>query len=219
MKIKYLGHSSFLLTTGDGTRIVTDPYEPGSYDGAVKYRPIKEEADVVLISHGHPDHNYSAGVPGSFTVLDKPGENTVSGVNILGVPAFHDSSRGSERGEVVIFRIEADGLSVCHLGDLGHTLDGGTVDSLMPVDILLVPVGGFFTVGGEEIDAIIDALEPKLVIPMHFKTDGVDFPIAPVENFLSGRKDVTWEGASEVDVSASALPEGVLVLNPANLPQ
>ena len=218
MKIKYIGHSAFLLTTGDGTRIVTDPYEPGSYDGGVKYRPIGEEADVVLVSHGHPDHNYPAGVPGSFTVLDKPGENTVSGVNILGVPAFHDSSGGAERGEVVIFRIEADGLSVCHLGDLGHTLGEGIAADLKPVDVLLIPVGGFFTVGKEEVDSLIATLEPRLVIPMHFKTAGVDFPIAPVDDFLAGREGVQRDGRSEIELSTTDLPRGILVLEPANLP-
>lgn len=218
MKIKYFGHASFLVTTDNGTRIITDPYEPGSFDGAVMYRPIGEEADIVLVSHGHPDHNHTASVGGNPQVVDESGANNVKGIPILGVPTYHDTSGGSERGSNIIFRFEADGLVLCHLGDIGHTLDDETTRQLKPVDILMMPVGGFFTIGSSEADSLINSLMPGLVIPMHFKTEGVDFPIAPVNDFLSGRKEVLWEEGSEIDVTAGNLPEGVMVLNPANLP-
>jgi len=218
MKIKYIGHSCFLVTTDDGTRIITDPYEAGSYDGAVKYRPVGEEADIVLVSHGHPDHNHTAGVSGNPRVVDEAGAKNVRGIDILGISTYHDTSEGAERGSNIIFRFEADGIALCHLGDIGHTLDGATAHQLRPVDILMMPVGGFFTIGSDEADSFIDALMPGLVIPMHFKTEGADFPIAPVDDFLSGRKEVLWEGESEVEVTAGNLPEGVMVLNPANLP-
>ncbi len=218
MKIKYIGHSTFLLTTSDGTRIITDPYEPGSYDGAVKYKPVGEEADIVLVSHGHPDHNHIASVSGTFEVVDQPGETVARDIRLLGISTYHDTSEGSERGENIIFRMEVDGLSVCHLGDLGHTLGEGVAVDLKPVDVLLLPVGGFFAVGSAEADPLIAALEPKLVIPMHYKTDGVDFPIAPVDDFLSGREGVQRPGGSEIEFSAADLPKGILVLEPANLP-
>ena len=218
MKIKYIGHACFLVTADNGTRIITDPYEPGSYDGAVKYRPVGEEAEIVLVSHGHPDHNHIASVSGNPLVVDEAGANTVDGIKILGVSTYHDTSQGSERGGNIIFRFEVDGLALCHLGDIGHTLDDATAHQLRPVDILMLPVGGFFTIGSHEADSLIDSLMPGLVIPMHFKTEGVDFPIAPVNEFLAGRKEVLWEGESEVEVTAANLPEGVLVLNPANLP-
>jgi L-ascorbate metabolism protein UlaG (beta-lactamase superfamily) len=218
MKIKYVGHACFLVTTGGGTRIITDPYESGSYDGAVKYRPVDDAADIALVSHGHPDHNHVAGVPGSPRVVDEPGKTAARDVSILGVPCWHDTSGGSERGANIIFRIEADGLSVCHLGDLGHPLDTGTADSLLPVDVLLLPVGGFFTVGNEQADGIMGALSPKLVIPMHYRTAGVDFPIAPVEDFLEGRDGVRYGEGSEVEFLQDDLPGGILVLEPANLP-
>jgi L-ascorbate metabolism protein UlaG (beta-lactamase superfamily) len=218
MKIKYIGHSCFLVTMQNGTRIITDPYEPGAFDGAVKYRPVGEEADIVLVSHDHADHNHIASVSGSPRVVDEAGANTVDGINILGVSTYHDTSGGSERGSNIIFRFEADGLALCHLGDIGHTLDDATAHQLRPVDILMLPVDGFFTIGSDEADALIDSLMPRLVIPMHFKTEGVDFPIAPVDDFLSGRKEVIREGESELEIFPGKLPEGVLVLNPANLP-
>ncbi len=218
MKIKYIGHSCFLVTTDNGTRIITDPYEPGCYDGAMRYRPVGEEADIVLVSHGHPDHCHVESVSGHPKVVQKAGAAAVEDVNILGVSTYHDTSEGSERGTNVIFRLEADGLSLVHVGDLGHTLDEATAHQLKPVDILMMPVGGFFTIGSEEMDALIDALQPGLVIPMHFKTAAVDFPIAPVDDFLSGRGKVVRQGESEVEVDAFSLPEGILVLEPANLP-
>ena len=218
MKIKYIGHSCFLVTTGSGTRIITDPYEPRAFDGALKYRPVGEEADIVLVSHDHADHNHTASVSGNPRVVEEAGANNIEGINILGVSTYHDTSEGSERGANIIFRFEADGLALCHLGDIGHTLDDATAKQLEPVDILMLPVGGFFTIGSKEVGSLIDSLMPRLVIPMHFKTDGVDFPIAPVDDFLSGRKGVVREGASEVEVTASSLPEGVLVLEPAKLP-
>ena len=218
MKIKYIGHACFLLTTDSGTRIITDPYEPGSFDGAVKYKPVGESADIVLVSHGHADHNHIASVSGDPRVLDEAGASTVEGIDILGVATYHDTSGGSERGTNIIFRFEADGLALCHMGDIGHTLDDAAAHQLRPVDVLMLPVGGFFTIGSDDMDTVINLLMPRLVIPMHFKTEGVDFPIAPVDDFLSGRKEVLWEGGSEVEFTAKNLPEGVMVLNPANLP-
>lgn len=218
MKIRYIGHACFLLTTADGTRIITDPYEHGSFDGAVKYRPVEEEADIVCVSHDHADHNHVAGISGDPAVVREAGTRTLEGVRILGVSTYHDTSGGSERGTNTIFRLETDGLALCHLGDLGHTLDDATAQQLRPVHVLFVPVGGFFTIGGSEADALVDALMPELVIPMHFKTEGVDFPIAPVDGFLAGKTEVQRPGSSEMEVTAGSIQGGVAVLEPANLP-
>lgn len=218
MRIKYIGHSCFLIESADGTRIVTDPYEPGCFDGALKYKPVSEDGDIVLVSHDHADHNWFSGVGGNPEVVSEAGGRTVKGVEILGVPSYHDTSQGSERGSNILFRFTVDGLAVCHLGDLGHTLKDDSAAQLKPVDILLMPVGGFFTIGREEADAIIDALSPRLVIPMHFKTDGVDFPIAPVGDFIAGREGVTISGGSEVVLTVDDFPGGMLVLDPAAMP-
>lgn len=218
MKIKYVGHACFLITSDGGTRIITDPYESGSYDGAVKYRAVKDEADLVLVSHGHPDHNDPGSVPGSPAVIDTAGEHRFGDIDILGIEVYHDTEKGAERGENIIFRMNVDGLNIVHSGDLGHTLDPGAVAAIGAVDILLLPVGGFFTVGSEEADDIIGALKPGLVIPMHFKTAGVDFPIAPVENFLEGRSDINRLAGSEVEIDPASPPVGIMVMEPAALP-
>lgn len=218
MKIRFIGHSCFLVTAGDGIRIITDPYEPGCYGGALKYRPIVDEADIALVSHSHPDHCAADKVPGKPRVIDREGAASFGPVEVLGVQVWHDASGGSERGKNIIFRVRADGLSLCHMGDVGHRLEAATAARLLPVDVLFLPVGGHFTADSDSLDDIIRALEPRLIIPMHFKTPGVDFPIAPVENFLEGRKGAMRPGSSEATLAAGDIPRGILVLEPANLP-
>jgi len=219
MKITWLGHSCFLLEgAGGGPRVLTDPYEHGAFGGGVRYLPITDPADVVTVSHSHPDHNFVRGVPGRHTAVLTSGSHRAGGVEILGVPAFHDAARGARRGGIVLFRIVLDGVASVHLGDLGHLLEERTVKALSPVDVLLLPVGGNFTVGPEEAGKVAESLSPRLVIPMHFKTPGVDFAIAPVDDFLQPRKDVTRSPLSSVEVFAGAVPPGVIVLTAKNLP-
>ena len=217
MRIKYIAHSCFLIETGAGIRILTDPYEPGAYDGAVKYSPVSEKADIVLVSHDHADHNWVAGVTGDPVVLNRPGSETINDVQILGVPSYHDTTRGSERGENVVFRVLAEGMSVCHLGDLGHPLDEESAAVIRPVDVLLLPVGGTFAIDAKVAGQVRETLSPKLTIPMHFKTDGVDFPIDPVDSYLVGLDDVTRDGSSELEFSADGVPGGTIVLEPSAL--
>jgi len=216
MVIKWLGHATFLITTSSGTRIVTDPYKPGAF-GAIKYGPITEPADVVTVSHEHDDHNYVAGVPGDPYVVRGTGEHTFRDVKLDGIATFHDTSQGSERGPNTIFMLEADGLRICHLGDLGHSLDQSAVQRVADVDVMLVPVGGTFTIDGAQASEIVGRLEPKLVIPMHFKTARCDLPIAAVDEFLQGKDNVERKGSSELTVAADSLPEttAIVVLDPA----
>jgi L-ascorbate metabolism protein UlaG (beta-lactamase superfamily) len=171
MEIKWYGHSSFLLTTDKGIKIITDPYEPGAFGGGIMYGPITDKADICLVSHDHADHNYFAGLRGSPQVIKTSGRHEVKGVVIEGIPTFHDASRGSERGNNIIFIVVADGIRVCHLGDLGHRLSDKEVKAIGQVDCLLIPVGGFYTIGPEEATAVADQLQPKLIIPMLWKTE------------------------------------------------
>ncbi len=122
MKITWLGHASFLVESKDGTRVVTDPFEAGSYDGAVGYAPINTRADVVTVSHEHADHNAVDAVTGAPEIVRDPGARTVKGISIRGIATFHDESKGQDRGRNNIYVMDVDGVKVGHLGDLGHAL-------------------------------------------------------------------------------------------------
>jgi L-ascorbate metabolism protein UlaG (beta-lactamase superfamily) len=206
MKIKYYGHAAFCLTTDKGTRIITDPYESGGFGGALSYGKITEAADIVLTTHDHADHNYTGDIKGPFTHIRTAGSHTAKDVTVRGIPCFHDPSKGNERGNNLIFIVEADGLKVAHLGDLGHTLDKSLSDQIGTVDVLFMPVGGFFTIDAQEADQVQHTLKPSLTIPMHFKTDKVEFPIAPVTEFTKGKKGVRFADVSEIEVTRGTLP-------------
>ena len=217
MKVKWLGHASFAITADDGTCIVTDPYEPGGFGGAIGYGPITEKADVVTVSHDHADHNYVAGVPGAPTVLKGAGAHEARGIGFKGFETAHDSSGGAERGSNVIFTFTMDGIAVCHLGDLGHRLTADQIDDIGKVDLLLIPVGGVFTIDAERAAKVVSSLAPKIVIPMHFKTAKCGFDIDPVDKFLEGQDNVEKVGSSEVDVDVTDVdnPPKIVVLEPA----
>jgi len=202
MKITWLGHASFLIETVDGTRVITDPFEAGSYGGAVGEAPIDERADLVTVSHDHPDHNSVESVSGHPEVVRDTGERTVKGVVVRGVASFHDESRGHERGKNTIFVLEADGLKVAHLGDLGHPLTAEDARAVGPVDVLFAPVGGHFTIGPEEAKRVAERLGARVVIPMHYKTDVLGFPIRPVDDFLKLMGRVERPGGTTVEVVA-----------------
>jgi L-ascorbate metabolism protein UlaG (beta-lactamase superfamily) len=205
MKIKYLGHASFALTSRGGTRIVLDPFEAGAYDGALGYPPIKETAEIVLCSHDHPDHGYVAAVRGNPKVISSAGGTAVGEIKIAGLSTFHDDTRGSQRGRNIVFTIEMDGLRLTHLGDLGHPLSKNEADQIGTPDVLFIPVGGFFTIDAPTASRVADGLDARVVIPMHYKTECCGFPIAPLGEFLGGKENVKRVGR-EVEVSAESLP-------------
>jgi len=205
LKIKWFGHACFLITTADGVRILTDPF-----DESVPYPFPQEEVDIVTVSHDHFDHNAVARVKGSPQVVRGLGEHTVKGISIWGIPSFHDQKGGRERGRNTIFRIQADGLTLAHFGDLGHTLNAEQQKPLHEVEIALLPVGGHFTIGPKEAVEVIHML-PKLrvVIPMHVKTELIkDWPIAPVEEFLDlVDLPVKKLESTEVEITSDSLPQ------------
>jgi L-ascorbate metabolism protein UlaG (beta-lactamase superfamily) len=211
MKIKYLAHAAFLITAENGTRIVTDPYETS---GGLRYGAIKETADIVTASHEHGDHNNISAVKGSPQLVKTSGE--VKGIKIKAVPAAHDAKNGSQRGTNTIFCFEADGVNVCHLGDLGHELSTDQVKAIGSVDVLMVPVGGFFTIDAKTATKVCDQLKPKVILPMHYKTEKADFPITGVEEFLKGKDNVTRSKDSEIELKAGKLPAvtQIMVLKP-----
>ena len=181
MELTYIGHSCFKIKTKDLT-LVIDPYNPKD----VGYSLPKMSADVVLTTHNHADHNFVEGVEDCKLVIDRPGEYEKADVFIYGISTFHDEKSGGDRGLNTIYLIEADGINILHLGDLGHELSDETLEKLSTVDVLLIPVGGTYTIDAEKATEIISEIEPAYVVPMHYKTsdlkgiEGLD----PVEKFL-----------------------------------
>jgi L-ascorbate metabolism protein UlaG (beta-lactamase superfamily) len=215
MKIKWLGHATFLITSDAGTKIITDPYTTG---GNFNYEEIKEAADIVTVSHDHFDHNNVASVSGNPEVVKGAGLKQVKGIDFKGIPTHHDESGGSQRGSNVIFCFEVDGVKVCHLGDLGHELDDKQVGEIGEVDILLSPVGGFYTIDAGVATEVCDTLKPEVIIPMHFRNERCsNFPVSGVDDFLSGKSNVERLDTSEVEYKHGELPSTtrVVVLKPA----
>lgn len=214
MRIKWLGHACFLLTSSGGFRVITDPYTVG---GGINYSPIKETADVVLVSHDHGDHNNVSTVQGKPEVVKGSGTKTVGRIPFRGVATSHDTSRGSERGPNTAFCFTLDNLNLCHLGDLGHALSPVQVTEIGAVDILFIPVGGFFTIDAVVAAQVCDQLKPRITIPMHFKTPKCVYPIAGVEDFLKGKKGVRKIAGSEMELGRQDLPTDteIVLLQPA----
>lgn len=206
MKLKWLGHAAFLATSDDGKKVIIDPYESGSYDGAVGYGKISEEAAVVAVTHDHADHNGVSALPGAPALVKGAGEQTVKGLTFKGVATYHDETGGSQRGKNTAFVFEMDGLKICHLGDLGHILSDQEASEIGPVDVLLIPVGGLFTIDALTASEVVNQLNPKIVVPMHYKTERCGFPIAEVEPFLKGKESVRRMDESELEIRRDALP-------------
>lgn len=209
MNIKWLGHSCFKLTSEKGTVIVTDPF-----DESVGYPMPNVKADIVTSSHSHFDHNYFKAVKGNFDIVDTVGEHNIKGINIKGVNTFHDDEHGAKRGKNIVFVFDIDGIRVCHMGDLGHVLTEKQVEEIGSVDVLLIPVGGYYTIDAKQAVEVMNQLKPKITIPMHYKTEFINFPIDTVDNFLNmtkGKKILS----TEVDITKKDL-EGepkVIALN------
>ena len=204
MKIEWLGHASFLITAEDGTRIITDPYATG---GSIKYGKIDKAADIVTMSHEqHDDHNNPRTIKGKPEIITGVGSRTVKRIEIKGVKSFHDNAGGRQRGPNTIFCFTVDGIRVCHLGDLGHELNDRQVAELGAVDILLIPVGGFYTIDAETATWICERLKPRVVIPMHYRTAKCTMPISEAEDFLRGKTKVKRINASEIQFPKEELP-------------
>lgn len=196
MKLTWYGHSCFLLTAENGTRILTDPCAPKT---GYELRDIV--CDIITSSHDHYDHNYFDAAAGSPTVLNDIGSYEIDGIRFTAIPSFHDTEGGAKRGTNRIFVYEIDGLRIAHLGDLGHALPEETASAIGRPDILLCPVGGVFTVDADGAAAIEALLQPRVFVPMHYKTEHLSFALGTLETFLEkipGRcvkmlNDTAWE--------------------------
>jgi len=192
--IRWLGHACFYCQ-GEGLRLLTDPF-----DQQVGYPLPAVEADLVTVSHDHYDHNAVHLLPGNPEVIRSPGEHKFRSLVIKGYSVYHDEAKGAKRGKNIIFTWEMDGIRLCHLGDLGHLLDGKTIEAIGEVDILMIPVGGVYTIDGKEAREVVNQLQPRVVIPMHYKTPHLSFELGPLDNFTKYfekiRREKQWQGTA-----------------------
>lgn len=223
MIVRYLGHSSFFISSGKGTTIITDPYGTN-----LRYNFPTITADLITISHEHRDHNADWRVGGSPTVVKRtsnfpveheiPVKRTGETVAFYGLPTFHDKFSGRRRGPNTVFHWYMDGIHFAHLGDLGHLLTDAQLASLEKVDVLFLPVGGQCVLEPTEAALVLNQLTPNLVFPMHYKTpciEGMDLAKEPLESFLSRMDNVDRASTMAVDLDLARLPSRtrIVVLN------
>lgn len=169
MDITYLGHSSFKIK-GKTASVIVDPFDPAS----VGLKFPRNEADIVTVSHDHSDHNKADLVINTKMVIKGAGEYEVMGISIVGIELDHDATGGTERGKNVIYVIEVDGVRIAHLGDLGHKPSDKVVEQMGNIDVLMIPVGGIYTIGPRDAVEVAKEFDSPYIIPMHFKTQGIN---------------------------------------------
>ncbi len=215
MDIKYIGHASFFIKSKDA-RVITDPFDPK----AVGMKFPKNEAEIVTVSHSHVDHNASAQIGGSPLVIDWPGEFEKNGVRIFGFKTFHDKKQGAERGMNIVYKFEVEGIGILHCGDLGHALSDELIEDLGKVDILMVPVGGFYTISAEEAAQVVQKIEPSIVIPMHYNRPEINQEVygklTGVDAFLTAVGASASEPIQKLTIKKEELTEEtkVIVMTP-----
>ena len=196
MKIRYLGHSCFEFTESTGTTIVTDPY------GDVGFSMPKTRAEAVTVSHPHFDHNNVKAVDGNPVIFDREGQYEIGGVDLTAIKSYHDDENGAKRGENLIFKFRMDGVEVCHLGDLGEECSSSLIEALLPIHVLLIPVGGNYTLDARQAKEYVDRIMPSYVIPMHYKTKGLEIDVEKPDDFIDlfDEDDVEKLGKSEIEL-------------------
>jgi len=204
MQITYLGHSSFKIK-GKKRTVVTDPF-----DKSVGFAMPSVKADIVTVSHSHKDHSNTKAVKGDPFIVKAPGEYEIGGVTVIGLRTFHDNQKGKKRGKNTVYVITIDGFSLCHLGDLGCSLKEKQLDEINGIDVLFIPVGGVFTIGPKKAQEIINQIEPKLVVPMHYKTakhSQAFSETASLKKFLKEIDQTEVKTKKKLKISHSSLPE------------
>lgn len=204
MEITYLGHASFKIKTRTAV-VVIDPY-----DEAIGKYPKDVEADLVLVSHDHSDHNNVAVLKGHPFVINGPGEYEVKNISIIGVATYHDDKKGEERGSNTVFVVEAEGVRLCHLGDLGHKLSDGQLSDIGAIDVVMVPVGGVYTIDAKTAAEVVKQVDPWIAIPMHYGVSD-KLKLASVDDFLK-EMGTAGEAQPKLVVTAEKLPSEMQVV-------
>ncbi len=203
MVIEWLGHSCFKVTLNGGKRILFDPYDFES-----GYGQLDTEADIAVISHPHHDHADLSGVKGKYSLVNTPGVHTFDDLTIEGISTWHDRCEGKERGANLVFIMKSKTITLCHMGDIGCVPSDALFEKLIGIDVLLIPVGGVYTVDAKEALAICERISPNIIIPMHYKTSACTIDIEPLEYFLeaAGREyDVSRLGKNMFEIDKGSL--------------
>jgi len=210
MDVTWYGHACFRIKDRT-TAIVTDPYHKSI---GLTLPPLK--ANIVTVSHDHPGHSNTKAVKGNPFIIDGPGEYEISGVFITGIQTFHDARAGKDHGKNTVFLFEIDGLTVCHLGDLGHLPKQSQVEELGDIDVLLIPVGGVDSLRASQAAEVISLLEPRIVIPMHYRLNDLAFKLDPVSKFFKELGLTSADEQETLRVSKSSLPSEtqIILLSP-----
>jgi len=203
MKIKWIGHSCFLITSDKGVKVLTDPF---TRTADLTYARATESIDIVTVSHEHYDHNDVNAVVGRPVVLRGAATKTLQDVVIRTLNVWHDEAKGKERGPNTLYCYNVSGVNICHLGDLGHQLTSAEIKRLGHVDVLLIPVGGVFTIDADGAGLVYDDIKPRVAIPMHYKTDRCKWLTDTAVDFIKGRKQVRILDSDEVEFTSSRLP-------------
>lgn len=209
MKLEYFGHSCLGIGTKEGLKLLMDPYEPFGFGGRLAYSAVPGTWDLILISHEHADHGHVSESMGSPTVARSSG--SFRGLEVTMWNARHGTAQGAVEATTRIYRFELEGVSIAHFGDLGEIPDRETLDALRGTDVLLVPVGGHFTLDAGLAWSLVKELSPRVVIPVHFKTASADLPIAPAEGFIEGASRLVRFHSGELELTRDSLPKDLEV--------
>lgn len=217
MNIKWCGHSAFLVAADNGlVRLLFDPYISGAWNGALRYGAIREKCDAVFVSHKHDGHFGYNSLSGNTALIRGYGKFWVQNVHVNGVKTWHDDSNGQERGDNTVFSFRLDGINIAHMGDIGHALNEEQLKEIGEVDVLMVPCGGGSTVDAKGAMVLVEQLKPKVVLPMHYKTDRVDAELDSVELFAKMFSKVeTVSGLLELKADSLPDEKTLMVMEPA----
>lgn len=208
MQIQYYGHSCFKITTKPGGRATEDItffFDP--FGKELGIRPPQGQADIVFVSHPHADHANVDAIKGEPIVINSPGEYAVKGINVVGIDSFHDAQEGTLRGRSTIYILEAEDLKICHLGDLGCDLIGKQLEEIDGVDILFIPIGGNNTIDAKKAAELVRKIEPKIIIPMHYKTAGSTADIDDESKFCNEMGNCPKEKTAKFNIKKKDLEE------------
>lgn len=213
MLIEWFGHACFRLKLVSGIKITIDPF-----DETIGFPQPHLETDIALISHHHFDHSCTDSLIGDYTIIDEAGEYEKNDVKISGIKTYHDKKEGALRGESIVFKIQAEGLTICHLGDLCEEITDELAEKIGHADVLMIPVGGTFTINAKEAVSLIDKLEPNIALPMHYSVQGSNIPVDSIHSLIdqaTGVFDVSKSGKNYLDISKQKLKKRsrIIILN------